>query len=75
MNYSIFRFKKGINLYIFTGKSVSDALILESVNQQYDERLLVEFQEKYKFATCCVQKLVIFVFVLTFETTFVQNML
>ena len=40
-----------------TGKSVSEALILESVNQQYDERLFIEFQEKYKLTTCCVQKL------------------
>jgi hypothetical protein len=34
---------------------VSEALILESVNPQYDERLLIEFPEKYKFRTCCVQ--------------------
>ena len=37
------------------GKSVSEALILESVNPQYDERLFVEFPKKYKFRTCCVQ--------------------
>ena len=37
-----------------TGKSVSEALILESVNPQYDERLFIEFPEKYKFTTCCV---------------------
>ena len=30
--------------------------------------------EKYKFRTCCVQKIV-FVFVLTFKTIFVHNML
>ena len=40
-----------------TGKSMSEALILESVNPQYDERLFIDFQEKYKFTTCCVQKL------------------
>ena len=40
-----------------TGKSFSDALILESVNPQYDERLFIEFPEKYNFTTCCVQKL------------------
>jgi hypothetical protein len=40
-----------------TGKSVSEALILESVNPQYDERLFIEFQEKYKLTTCCVQKM------------------
>ena len=38
-----------------TGKSVSEALFLESVNPQYDERLFIELQEKYKFRTCCVQ--------------------
>ena len=38
-----------------TGKSVSEALILESINLQYDERLFIEFPEKYKFRTCCVQ--------------------
>ena len=34
-----------------TGKSVSEALILESVHPQYDERLFIEFPEKYKFRT------------------------
>ena len=57
----------------YTGKSVSEALILESVNPQYDKRLFIEFQEKSKFTTCCVQK--IFCFVLTFKTIFVHNML
>ena len=41
-----------------TSKSVSElseALILELVNPQYDERLFIEFPEKYKFRTCCVQ--------------------
>ena len=38
-----------------TGKSFSEALILASVNPQYDERLFIEFQEKYKFTTCYVQ--------------------
>jgi hypothetical protein len=42
---------------VVTGKSVSEALILESVKPQYDERLFIEFQEKYKLTTCCVQKL------------------
>ena len=28
---------------------------LESVNPQYDKRLFIEFSEKYKFRTCCVQ--------------------
>ena len=41
--------------YMCTGKSFSEALILASVNPQYDERLLTEFQEKYNLTTCCVQ--------------------
>ena len=32
-----------------TGKSFSEALIVESVNPQYDKRLFIEFLEKYKF--------------------------
>ena len=40
-----------------TGKSVSEALIFESFNPQYDERLFIESPEKYKFRTCCAQKL------------------
>ena len=31
-----------------TGKSVSEALILESVNPQYDERLFIELQVQYE---------------------------
>ena len=38
-----------------TGKSFSEALILESVNPRYDERWFIEFPEKYKFRTCCVK--------------------
>ena len=52
-----------------TGKSFSEPLILASVNPQHDKRLFIEFPEKYKFTTCCI------VFVLTFKTTFVHNML
>ena len=36
-----------------TGKFFSEAIILESVNPQYDKRLFIEFPEKY--TTCCVQ--------------------
>ena len=42
---------------VSTGKSFSEALILASVNPQYDERLFIELQEKYKFRTSCIQKL------------------
>ena len=31
-----------------TGKSVSEALILESVNPQYDDRLIIELRGQYK---------------------------
>ena len=34
---------------------MSEALILESVNPQYDERLFIEFPEKYKYRTCRVK--------------------
>ena len=33
---------------ICTGKSFSEALILESVNPQYDDRLGIELQVQYK---------------------------
>ena len=36
---------------------MSEALIFESVNPQYDKRLFIESPEKYKLRTCCVQKL------------------
>ena len=36
-------------------KSVSEALILESVNLQYDKRLFIEFPENYKFRIYCIQ--------------------
>ena len=33
--------------FICTGKSLSEALILASTNQQYDERLIIELPLKY----------------------------
>ena len=49
-------------MHFCTGKPVSEALILESVNPQYDDQLFIKLQvqykqEKYKIRTCCVQKL------------------
>ena len=44
------------------GKSFSEALIVESVNPQYDKRFFMDFQEKYKLTTWCVQKLFLFLF-------------
>ena len=42
-----------------TTKSFSEALNLESVNPQYDNRLFTELRVQIMFATlsCCVQKL------------------
>ena len=39
-----------LRLFCFfsTGKSVAEALILESVNPQYDDRLFIELQGQYK---------------------------
>ena len=45
--------KEGV--FYATGKSVSEALIFESVNPQYDARLFNESPKKYKFRTCFVQ--------------------
>ena len=56
-----------------TGKSCLEALILTLVNPQYDNRLFIEFPEKYKFRTCCVRKLFFFFFS-TFKAIFVHNM-
>ena len=36
-------------IWVSTDKSVSEAHNFESVNPQYDERLFIELQEKYKF--------------------------
>ena len=35
---------------LVTGKSLSEALILASVNPQYEERLFIELHEKHKFS-------------------------
>ena len=40
-----------------TGKSLSEAFIIASINPLYDNRLFIELQEKYKFSTCCVHNL------------------
>ena len=38
-------FQNDSTIYPCTGKSVSEAFILESVNPRYDKRLFIEFQE------------------------------
>ena len=60
-----------------TGKSFSEALILESFNPQYDNRLFIDFRLQYKKNTCSehvVYKNWFFVFVLAFKTILVHNM-
>ena len=57
-----------------TGKSFSEALILASVNPQYEKRLFIEFPEKYKFRTCCVQILFWMSKQKQKKTIFVHNM-
>ena len=39
---------KFLIVHMYKGETVSEALILESVNPQYDERLFIEFPPKYK---------------------------
>ena len=52
-------------IVIFTGKSLSEAFIIASINPQYDDRLFIELQVQYKktynFSTCCVLQLFVFV--------------
>ena len=63
-------------IFSYTGKSLSEALIFESTNPQYDGRLFIEFQVQYMKIlssnlgkTYCVQKLF-----LTFRIIVVHNM-
>ena len=59
-----------------TGKSFSEALILASVNPQYDKRLFIEFPRKISTSLeHVVYNKCFFVFVLTFKTIFEHNML
>ena len=61
---------------IVTGKSLSEALIFESINPQYDDRLFIKSQVQCMKIpssnlgrTCCVKNLF-----LTFRTIYVHNM-
>ena len=49
------------NFYVVVLVVVSEALILESVNPQYDDRLFIDlrlqYEKKCKFRICCVQRL------------------
>ena len=59
----------------FTGKSLSEALILASTNSQYGNRLFIELQIQYKQTKSSVH--VVYTncfFVLTFKTIHVHNM-
>ena len=64
--------------FSLTGYSLSEALILASINPKYGDRLFIELQVKYlyekcKLRTCCAHKL-LFIFVLTLRTIYVHNM-
>ena len=78
INANIF-FEKYIlltKIALITGKSMSEALILESVNPQYDDRLFIDLRLQYKKNTSSehfVYKIVFFV--LAFKTIFEHNML
>ena len=62
--------------HLFTGKSLSDALILASTNPQYDKILFIDLPVQYMKTTSSehVVYIVFFVFNLTFKTIFVHNM-
>ena len=51
-----------LQVNLFQTGLFSEALILASVNPHYDKRLFIEVPKKYKFRTCCVQKLFFFCF-------------
>ena len=78
MHFSVFLWHfnpaRRIRNAAITGKSFSEALILESVNPKYDERLFIEFIEKtssqhivYRYSFECQNK--------NKKTIFVQNAL
>ena len=65
------------NISLGTGKSFSEALILVSINPQYDKRLFIELQVQYMkipSSEHVVYTNCFFVFVLAFRTTYVHNM-
>ena len=46
---------ENLNYEWINSTKANTALILESGNPQYDERLFIQLQEKYKFRAYCVQ--------------------
>ena len=75
MQFNMPIFTQHLNTYLmyFTGKSslgksVSEALILESVNPQYNKRLFPEFPPKYMLGTNIVLNV-------KTKTIFLHNML
>ena len=46
LDKAYFGYHFNCNKYVGTGKSLSEALIFESTNQQYDDRLFIELQVK-----------------------------
>ena len=62
---------------LFTGKSLSEALIFASTNPQYDNRLFIESPVQYMkipSSEHVVYTNWVFVFVLIFRTIYVYNM-
>ena len=63
---------------LHTGKSLSEAIILEPPNPQYDKRLLIDLPVQY-MKTPPSEHVVytnwFFVYVLTLRTIFIHNML
>ena len=45
---------------LYCTSKLSEALILASINQLYDNRLFIELQEKCMFRTCCVNTQIVF---------------
>ena len=62
---------------LITGKSMSEALILESVNPKYDARLFIDLRLQYKKNTSSEHVVYknCFFFVLALQTIFEHNML
>ena len=60
--YVVLMFRRQFNVHTGTSKSVSEALILESVNPQYDDRLFIGLQVQYKKIASSEPELSIFLY-------------
>ena len=66
------RIKLSSHNRIVTGKSLSETLILASINLQNDKRLFIELQVQYKKTTSSVH--VVYIDCFRFRTIYVHNM-